>query len=125
MPWKVSLLAQALLASTSLGLGVFIEKSSKKTLALIAEFPYSCINDCFWTTAIRKFCIMFFLVSEIRYCVVCVFFFKKKQQLKKTTEELNDALATKEEIAQRCHELDMQVAVHFAIRLKCELIIGC
>lgn len=30
-------------------------------------------------------------------------------QLKKTVEELNDALATKEEIAQRCHELDMQV----------------
>ncbi|XP_051751731.1 protein Hook homolog 3 isoform X2 [Ctenopharyngodon idella] len=32
------------------------------------------------------------------------------RQLKKTVEELNDALATKEEIAQRCHELDMQVA---------------
>lgn len=32
------------------------------------------------------------------------------RQLKKTTEELNDALAAKEEIAQRCHELDMQVA---------------
>ncbi|XP_075345349.1 protein Hook homolog 3-like isoform X7 [Mycteria americana] len=31
-------------------------------------------------------------------------------QLKKTTEELNEALATKEEISQRCHELDMQVA---------------
>uniref|UniRef100_A0AAR2LZJ8 Protein Hook homolog 3 n=1 Tax=Pygocentrus nattereri TaxID=42514 RepID=A0AAR2LZJ8_PYGNA len=30
--------------------------------------------------------------------------------LKKTLEELNDALASKEEIAQRCHELDMQVA---------------
>lgn len=30
-------------------------------------------------------------------------------QLKKTAEELNDALATKEEIAQRCRELDMQV----------------
>ncbi|XP_069818316.1 protein Hook homolog 3 isoform X1 [Dendropsophus ebraccatus] len=30
------------------------------------------------------------------------------KQLKKTTEELNDALAAKEEIAQRCHELDMQ-----------------
>ncbi|KAM9821119.1 protein Hook homolog 3 isoform 2-T2 [Neosynchiropus ocellatus] len=32
------------------------------------------------------------------------------RQLKKTAEELNDALATKEEIAQRCRELDMQVA---------------
>uniref|UniRef100_A0AAY4A7V2 Calponin-homology (CH) domain-containing protein n=1 Tax=Denticeps clupeoides TaxID=299321 RepID=A0AAY4A7V2_9TELE len=32
------------------------------------------------------------------------------RQLKKTMEDLNDALATKEEIAQRCHELDMQVA---------------
>ncbi|XP_030639800.1 protein Hook homolog 3 [Chanos chanos] len=32
------------------------------------------------------------------------------RQLKKTVEELNEALATKEEIAQRCHELDMQVA---------------
>ncbi|XP_053910867.1 protein Hook homolog 3 isoform X2 [Cuculus canorus] len=32
------------------------------------------------------------------------------QELKKTTEELNEALAIKEEIAQRCHELDMQVA---------------
>ncbi|XP_053910870.1 protein Hook homolog 3 isoform X5 [Cuculus canorus] len=32
------------------------------------------------------------------------------RQLKKTTEELNEALAIKEEIAQRCHELDMQVA---------------
>ncbi|XP_063067048.1 protein Hook homolog 3 [Engraulis encrasicolus] len=32
------------------------------------------------------------------------------RQLKKTVEELNDAMATKEEIAQRCHELDMQVA---------------
>uniref|UniRef100_A0A8C3ATJ5 Protein Hook homolog 3 n=1 Tax=Cyclopterus lumpus TaxID=8103 RepID=A0A8C3ATJ5_CYCLU len=30
--------------------------------------------------------------------------------LKKTAEELNDALSTKEEIAQRCRELDMQVA---------------
>ncbi|XP_047664917.1 protein Hook homolog 3 isoform X1 [Tachysurus fulvidraco] len=30
------------------------------------------------------------------------------RQLKKTVEELNDALASKEEIAQRCHELDMQ-----------------
>ncbi|XP_075459986.1 protein Hook homolog 3 isoform X7 [Ascaphus truei] len=32
------------------------------------------------------------------------------RQLKKTTEELNEALTAKEEIAQRCHELDMQVA---------------
>ncbi|KAM9734510.1 protein Hook homolog 3 isoform 4-T4 [Menidia menidia] len=32
------------------------------------------------------------------------------RQLKKTVEELNDALSTKEEIAQRCRELDMQVA---------------
>ncbi|XP_051892059.1 protein Hook homolog 3 isoform X3 [Pristis pectinata] len=32
------------------------------------------------------------------------------RQLKKTTEELNEALAAKEEISQRCHELDMQVA---------------
>uniref|UniRef100_A0A673YZC5 Hook microtubule tethering protein 3 n=1 Tax=Salmo trutta TaxID=8032 RepID=A0A673YZC5_SALTR len=31
-------------------------------------------------------------------------------QLKRTVEDLNEALATKEEIAQRCHELDMQVA---------------
>jgi len=30
-------------------------------------------------------------------------------QLKKTAEDLNEALATKEEIAQRCRELDMQV----------------
>ncbi|KAM9841254.1 protein Hook homolog 3 [Aulostomus maculatus] len=32
------------------------------------------------------------------------------RQLKKTVEELSDALATKDEIAQRCRELDMQVA---------------
>uniref|UniRef100_A0A671XA03 Protein Hook homolog 3 n=2 Tax=Sparus aurata TaxID=8175 RepID=A0A671XA03_SPAAU len=32
------------------------------------------------------------------------------RQYKKTVEELNDALATKEEISQRCRELDMQVA---------------
>ncbi|XP_061887139.1 protein Hook homolog 3 isoform X1 [Entelurus aequoreus] len=32
------------------------------------------------------------------------------RQLKKTAEELSEALATKEEIAQRCRELDMQVA---------------
>ncbi|XP_051540909.1 protein Hook homolog 3-like isoform X1 [Myxocyprinus asiaticus] len=32
------------------------------------------------------------------------------RQLKTTVEELNDALAIKEEISQRCHELDMQVA---------------
>ncbi|XP_023999973.1 protein Hook homolog 3 [Salvelinus sp. IW2-2015] len=30
------------------------------------------------------------------------------RQLKKTVEDLNEARATKEEIAQRCHELDMQ-----------------
>lgn len=30
-------------------------------------------------------------------------------QLKKTVEELNDALASKEEISQRCRELDLQV----------------
>uniref|UniRef100_A0A8C7XGI8 Hook microtubule tethering protein 3 n=1 Tax=Oryzias sinensis TaxID=183150 RepID=A0A8C7XGI8_9TELE len=33
------------------------------------------------------------------------------RQLKKTVEELNDVLATKEEIAQRCRELDMQSLV--------------
>uniref|UniRef100_G3Q0C6 Calponin-homology (CH) domain-containing protein n=1 Tax=Gasterosteus aculeatus aculeatus TaxID=481459 RepID=G3Q0C6_GASAC len=33
------------------------------------------------------------------------------RQLKKTAEELNDALSTKEEISQRCRELDMQ-ALH-------------
>uniref|UniRef100_H3CCW7 Protein Hook homolog 3 n=1 Tax=Tetraodon nigroviridis TaxID=99883 RepID=H3CCW7_TETNG len=32
------------------------------------------------------------------------------RQLKKTVEELNDALASKEEISQRCRELDLQVA---------------
>ncbi|XP_064415232.1 protein Hook homolog 3 [Latimeria chalumnae] len=32
------------------------------------------------------------------------------RQFKKATEDLNEALAAKEEIAQRCHELDMQVA---------------
>uniref|UniRef100_G3Q0C7 Calponin-homology (CH) domain-containing protein n=1 Tax=Gasterosteus aculeatus aculeatus TaxID=481459 RepID=G3Q0C7_GASAC len=32
------------------------------------------------------------------------------RQLKKTAEELNDALSTKEEISQRCRELDMQGA---------------
>ncbi|EQB78721.1 protein Hook 3-like protein, partial [Camelus ferus] len=32
------------------------------------------------------------------------------QELKKTSEELNEALSAKEEIAQRCHELDLQVA---------------
>uniref|UniRef100_A0A673ZJ52 Hook microtubule tethering protein 3 n=1 Tax=Salmo trutta TaxID=8032 RepID=A0A673ZJ52_SALTR len=32
------------------------------------------------------------------------------RQLKRTVEDLNEALVTKEEIAQRCHELDMQVA---------------
>ncbi|XP_037340405.2 protein Hook homolog 3 isoform X2 [Pungitius pungitius] len=32
------------------------------------------------------------------------------RQLKKTAEELNDALSTKEEIAQRCRELDMQAS---------------
>ncbi|KAA0717483.1 Protein Hook -like protein 3 [Triplophysa tibetana] len=31
-----------------------------------------------------------------------------ERQLKKTAEDLTDALSTKEEIAQRCHELDMQ-----------------
>ena len=31
------------------------------------------------------------------------------EQLKKTVEELNSALEEKEEIAQRCHELDSQV----------------
>lgn len=42
-----------------------------------------------------------------------------KTQLKKTTEELNEALATKEEIAQRCHELDMQVGTEFCYNLQC------
>lgn len=32
-------------------------------------------------------------------------------QFKKTVEELNDALATKDEISQRCRELDMQVGL--------------
>ncbi|XP_041357301.1 protein Hook homolog 3-like isoform X2 [Gigantopelta aegis] len=32
------------------------------------------------------------------------------EQLKKTVEELNSALETKDELLQRCHELDMQVA---------------
>uniref|UniRef100_A0A672JYB1 Hook microtubule tethering protein 3 n=2 Tax=Sinocyclocheilus grahami TaxID=75366 RepID=A0A672JYB1_SINGR len=38
------------------------------------------------------------------------------RQLKKTVEDLNDALATKEEIAQRCHELDMQVRTRLQSR---------
>ena len=33
------------------------------------------------------------------------------EQLKKTVEELNSALEEKEEISQRCHELDSQVMV--------------
>ncbi|MED6275594.1 Protein Hook 3, partial [Characodon lateralis] len=33
------------------------------------------------------------------------------RELKKTIEDLNDALATKEEIAQRCRELDLQVSL--------------
>lgn len=42
----------------------------------------------------------------VNACVcVCV------SQLKKTAEELNDALAAKEEISQRCRELDMQVSL--------------
>ena len=39
------------------------------------------------------------------------------RQLKKTTEELNEALSTKEEIAQRCHELDMQVSFLYCTNL--------
>ncbi|XP_043530190.1 protein Hook homolog 3 isoform X2 [Chiloscyllium plagiosum] len=45
------------------------------------------------------------------------------RQLKKTTEELNEALAAKEEISQRCHELDMQAFlsrdVIARLRLEC------
>ncbi|XP_041050250.1 protein Hook homolog 3 isoform X3 [Carcharodon carcharias] len=45
------------------------------------------------------------------------------RQLKKTTEELNEALAAKEEISQRCHELDMQAYlsrdVIARLRLEC------
>uniref|UniRef100_A0A672JZ97 Protein Hook homolog 3 n=1 Tax=Sinocyclocheilus grahami TaxID=75366 RepID=A0A672JZ97_SINGR len=45
-------------------------------------------------------------IQEVSHlCDVCF----PLAQLKKTVEDLNDALATKEEIAQRCHELDMQV----------------
>lgn len=40
-------------------------------------------------------------------------------QLKKTAEELNDALATKEEIAQRCRELDMQVGFYAVVIPTC------
>ena len=32
------------------------------------------------------------------------------EQLKRTMEELNSVVSQKEEIAQRCHELDLQVA---------------
>ncbi|XP_078393217.1 protein Hook homolog 3 isoform X6 [Cetorhinus maximus] len=45
------------------------------------------------------------------------------RQLKKTNEELNEALAAKEEISQRCHELDMQAYlsrdVIARLRLEC------
>uniref|UniRef100_UPI00398F7712 protein Hook homolog 3 isoform X2 n=1 Tax=Pristiophorus japonicus TaxID=55135 RepID=UPI00398F7712 len=45
------------------------------------------------------------------------------RQLKKTTEELHEALAAKEEISQRCHELDMQAYlsrdVIARLRLEC------
>uniref|UniRef100_A0A3P9KNW4 Protein Hook homolog 3 n=1 Tax=Oryzias latipes TaxID=8090 RepID=A0A3P9KNW4_ORYLA len=45
------------------------------------------------------------------------------RQLKKTVEELNDVLATKEEIAQRCRELDMQALLvqeeRDRLRLEC------
>ncbi|XP_062902782.1 protein Hook homolog 3 isoform X1 [Mobula hypostoma] len=46
------------------------------------------------------------------------------RQLKKTTEELNEALAAKEEISQRCHELDMQACLSQDVidRLKLEFI---
>ncbi len=43
--------------------------------------------------------------NAVLVCVTCF----PLAQLKKAAEDLNDALATKEEIAQRCHELDMQV----------------
>ena len=33
-------------------------------------------------------------------------------QLKRTAEELNSAIEAKEELMQRCHELDLQVIEH-------------
>lgn len=55
-------------------------------------FPFllSVLHKTFWGAAVLDLCLICF-------------------QLKKTVEELNDALATKEEIAQRCRELDLQV----------------
>lgn len=38
------------------------------------------------------------------------------EQLKKTVEELNKAVEEKEEIAQRCHELDLQVRMCYKYR---------
>lgn len=49
------------------------------------------------------------LVIKLNLHVLVSFYFFLFSQLKKTVEELNDALATKEEIAQRCRELDLQV----------------
>lgn len=59
---------------------------------LILYYTYLIINCCYF---ILK-CLLYLFVSN---------------QLKKTTEELNEALSAKEEIAQRCHELDMQVSI--------------
>uniref|UniRef100_A0A8C9YFW6 Protein Hook homolog 3 n=1 Tax=Sander lucioperca TaxID=283035 RepID=A0A8C9YFW6_SANLU len=51
-------------------------------------------------------------IQEVSYHAILTWFLfvSFSSQLKKTAEELNDALSTKEEIAQRCRELDMQVA---------------
>uniref|UniRef100_A0A673ZHP3 Hook microtubule tethering protein 3 n=1 Tax=Salmo trutta TaxID=8032 RepID=A0A673ZHP3_SALTR len=49
-------------------------------------------------------------VAFILYSSVLILTYYFYFQLKRTVEDLNEALVTKEEIAQRCHELDMQVA---------------
>lgn len=85
---------------------IFLFCLTFKLLPFGHKMSMSDVNDCF-SCLIHidtKFLIIFFPICS---------------QLKKTVEDLNDALATKEEISQRCRELDMQVGL---MHLLCPII---
>lgn len=83
-----------------------------KPLHYIDLYVDLCINICICVYVCAcKYGYVFIrcrYICILRLCIVVVISFCL--QLKKTVEELNDALSNKEEIAQRCRELDMQVS---------------
>lgn len=84
----------------------------------ISDYLIALDPECLWDVHL---CFLSLIQVDNKWTKSAGFWFVVSffSQLKKTVEELNDALATKEEISQRCRELDMQVGFMQACNPPC------